>query len=183
MIRQHQKAIVRLHGTMDERIKKANRLAVITQRIGFALWQIQELEGCTAQYLVLVTQAKKGMGAKAGNELLGKAVGKTFGTTIHQATKARILSPELERRFCELLMERNWLVHKSRAQSRNAIHSDQVAETVIRRLDAMADESKALLSEIGALAERHVNNLGYSQQQIEEAANRLLEQWHDPTAI
>ena len=65
---------------MDEVIKKANRLAVITQRIGFALWQIQELEGCTAQYLVLITQAKKGMGAKAGNELLGKAFGKTFGS-------------------------------------------------------------------------------------------------------
>jgi hypothetical protein len=47
----------------------------------------------------------------------------------------------------------------------------------------MADESNALLSEIGGLAERHAKNFGISQQQIEEAANRLLEQWHNPTAI
>jgi hypothetical protein len=31
---------------MNEHLEKANRLAVITQRIGFALWQIQELERC-----------------------------------------------------------------------------------------------------------------------------------------
>jgi hypothetical protein len=123
------------------------------------------------------------MGTKAGNELLGKTFGKTFGATIHKITKAGLLSIVLERRFCELLRERNWLVHKSRAQSRNAIHSDPVAEKIIRRLDAMADESKALLSEIGVLAERHVKNYGISQEHIEEAATRLLEQWHDQNAI
>jgi len=169
--------------TMDQLFEKANRLNAITQRVGFALWQIQELEGCTARYLILVTQARRGMGTKAGNELLDKALGKTFGTTIHRVTKAGLLSADLERRFCVLLRERNWLVHKSRAQSRNAIHSDPVAEKIILRLDAMADESNALLSEIGTLAERHVKNLGISQQQIEEATNRLLEQWHNPTAI
>ncbi len=169
--------------TVEQLIEQASRLNAITQRVGFALWQIQELESCTAQYLVLVTQAKMGMGTKAGNELLDKALGKTFGTTIHRATKAGLLSADLERRFCALLRERNWLVHKSRAQSSNAIHSDLAAEKIILRLDAMADESNAILSEIGALAERHVKTFGISQQQIEESANRLLEQWHNPTAM
>jgi len=74
-----------------------------------------------------MTQAKKGMGAEAGNELLDKAFRKKFGATINQLRKYRLLSTDLECRFEELLKERNWLVHESRGQNRNAIHSDPVA--------------------------------------------------------
>lgn len=169
--------------TSDERLPKAGRLAAITQRVGFALWQIQELEGVAAQYFALVAQAWKGMGLAAGNALLDKALSKTFGATIHQIAKAGLLSAQLEERLSNLLSERNWLVHKSRAQNRNAIYSDSATEKLVRRIDAMADESNALLKELGVLAERHVNGHGVSEQQIEETALRLLEQWHDSDAI
>jgi hypothetical protein len=43
-------------------MQKANLFNDITQRIGFALWQIQERERFSAQYFVLLAQAKKGMG-------------------------------------------------------------------------------------------------------------------------
>ena len=56
-----------------QQLQKANRLTEITQRIGFALWQIQELEGVSAQYFVLLAQAIKGMGEAAGNVLIEKA--------------------------------------------------------------------------------------------------------------
>ena len=62
---------------LAHQLEKADRLAAITQRIGFALWQIQELEGVSAQYFVLVVQAKKGMGLAAGNALEEKAKKKT----------------------------------------------------------------------------------------------------------
>ena len=52
-------------------MQEAERLKIITQRIGFALWQIQELEGVSAQYFVIVTQAKKGMGEAAGGRRPG----------------------------------------------------------------------------------------------------------------
>jgi hypothetical protein len=39
--------------TLNQQLQKADRLAAITQRIGFALWQIQGLEGVAAQYFVL----------------------------------------------------------------------------------------------------------------------------------
>ena len=45
-----------------QEMQKANLFNDITQRIGFALWQIQELESFSAQYFVLLAQAKKGMG-------------------------------------------------------------------------------------------------------------------------
>jgi hypothetical protein len=130
-----------------------------------------------------MTQAKRGMGTKAANELLEKALGKPFGITINKIMKAGLLSADLERRFDAIRKERNWIAHDSRAQSRNAIHSDQVAEEFIRRLDAIAEESKALLNEIGLLAEQHVKKFGINQQQIEKKATIILEQWHDPNGI
>jgi len=161
-------------------MQKADRLYMITQRIGYAIWQIQELERCTAHYLVLATQAKRGMGAKAGNELLLKAVGRTLGETLRQAKKAGILEEDLERRFVALLAERNWLVHSSRSQSRGAIHNEEFADILVRRIDAMAEESDRLLAAIGGLVERHVKSHGVSQDrgQISKVAARIQEGWH-----
>jgi hypothetical protein len=68
---------------LEQQLEKANRLTEITQRIGFCLWQIQELEGVSAQYFVLLAQAKKGMGLTAGNALSEKAKKKTFGEPVN----------------------------------------------------------------------------------------------------
>lgn len=167
----------------SQQSRKAIRLAEITQRIGFALWQIQELEGVSAQYFVLLTQVKNGMEIAAGDALVEKAQSKTFGATIHQITKAGLLVPDLEARFNDLLTERNWLVHNSRRTNRNAIHSDIAAEKLLQRLDSMADAATSLLQEISALVERHVEKHGVIEKDIEEAANQLLGQWHASDAI
>ena len=65
-------------------LQLADRLSAITQKVGFALWQLQELEGVSAQYFVLLVQAEKGMGLNEANALIEKAQHKTFGATIHQ---------------------------------------------------------------------------------------------------
>ena len=165
------------------KLDKADRLAAITQRIGFALWQIQELEAVSAQYFVLVVQAKKGMGLAAGNALEERAKRKTFGATIHHFAKAILLSSELETRFTHLLSERNWLVHRSRADSRSAVHSDLGMERLVFRLDKMAEESLSLLQEIGALSEAHAKKHGVTEEHINEKARELLEQWHASEAF
>jgi hypothetical protein len=48
------------------RLEAADRLDLILNRIGFALWQIQELESVAANYFVLLVQAQKGTGLEAG---------------------------------------------------------------------------------------------------------------------
>ena len=164
-------------------IEKADRLTTITQRIGFALWQIQELEGATAQYFVLIVQAKKGMGLAPGNVLSENAKKKTFGATIHRISKAGLLSPEIESRFTNLLSERNWLVHRSRADSRSAIHSDLKMQQLLVRIDKMADESSSLLRKIVTLCEAHVKKYGVTEEYIDKKAKELLEQWHASDAI
>lgn len=120
--------------------------------------------------------SQKGMGADAGNILLDKALRKIFGVTIDRTVKAGLLNSDIEHRFRLILRDRNWLVHKSREQSRNAIHSDLAKETFIHRIDAMAAESLALLFEIGDLAEMHVKKLGISPQQIDAAAKNIFKQ-------
>lgn len=167
----------------NQLLDRANRLTAITQKVGFALWQLQELEGVAAQYFVLLTQAKKGMGLAAGNTLVEKAQSKTFGATIRQIAKAGLLSSELEIRFFNLLSERNWLVHKSRAGSRSAVHSDAAVHKLVLRVDAIAEESITLLKELAVLVERHVKRHGVTEQYIHEEAQKLLEQWYSSDAI
>lgn len=164
--------------SLEARLQKADRLAAITQHIGFAIWQLQELEGCAAQYYVLVAQAKPGMGAEAGNELLKKAQRKTFGMTIDSLAKANLLPAELGERFHRLLAERNWLVHNSRATNRNAIHDDHAAKRLVSRIGGIAEEAGSLLSEIGNLIETFVGKHGVRLKDIELAAASLLEEWH-----
>jgi len=104
--------------TLHDQLLNADRLNAVTQRVGFALWQLQELEGTSAQYCVLVVHATPGMGLMAGQALVDKAQSKTFGSTITQLTKAKQLPREVEKRFQALLVERNWLVHSSQSSSR-----------------------------------------------------------------
>lgn len=131
----------------------------------------------------MVTQAKRGMGLVEGNTLVEKAKGKTFGATIHQFTKAGLLSSGLERRFINLLSERNWLVHKSRSQSRNAVYHDLDMQKLLKRLDVIAGESNELLKDLGMLTESYVKEHGVSDRYIEDKANQLLEQWHASDVI
>ncbi|MBU4263921.1 MAG: hypothetical protein KKC76_18855 [Proteobacteria bacterium] len=166
-----------------QQIQKANRLKEITQRIGFAIWQIQELEGVSAQYFVLLGQAKKGMGEAAGNDLVKKAKKNTFGRTIKDIRKKGLLNKDLGGRFLRLLSERNWLVHQSRTESRDAVHSDIAMQRLISRIDAMADESLALLKEIGSLSIAHMNKHGVNEESIYKRAEALLNQWHSSEEI
>lgn len=163
--------------SIENQLRKADRLSSITQRVGFALWQIQELESGTAQYFVLLAQAQKGMGLAEGDALIEKAQAKTFGSTIHQIIKAHLMDSEIETRFTSLLAERNWLVHRSRMDSRNAVHDDNAMSLLIARLDALANEATALLKEVGGRIETFVRQHGVSAEYIDSMSKQILEQW------
>lgn len=169
--------------TLAQQLEKADRLATVTQGVGFALWQLQELEGVAAAHFVLLVQAKEGMGLAEGNALVEKAQTKTFGATLHQIAKAGLISPEMEKRFAKLLAERNWLVHRSRAESRNVIHHDRAMAALVARLDAMAVEALDLLMYIDAETGNFVQKHGVSMRYVEQASNQLLEQWHAADAL
>lgn len=163
----------------EQHLQRTERLAAVTQQVGFALWQLQALEAGAAQYVVLLVQATQGMGRTAGEALVEKAQGRTFGTTLQQLAKAKLLDDDLAPRFSRLLGERNWLVHRSRADSRGAIESDGAAQKLLRRIEAIADEAEALMGAIRTLAERFVRERGVSIQDIDAATQQLLQQWQN----
>jgi hypothetical protein len=67
--------------------------------------------------------------------------------------------------------------------SRSAIHGEEAAQQLLRRLEHIADEAEALLKEIGVLVERFVTERGLSKQDIDRVTQQLLQQWHTPDAI
>jgi hypothetical protein len=158
--------------------QKAERLFRITQRIGFALWQFQEPEGVAAHYLVLLAQAKKGMGFEAGIALLEPVQSLPFGGILTRIPNAGLSDADLEIRFKKVLRERNWLVHKSRGTSRNALSSDSGTEKVVGRVDALAEEARSLLQVLGPKIEDYVREQGTSMRDVDERASALLDQWH-----
>ncbi|MDB6090292.1 MAG: hypothetical protein JWN85_3076 [Gammaproteobacteria bacterium] len=165
-------------GTFDDQLAKAERLDAITHRVGYALWQLQELEGATAQFYVQIVQATPGMGVAAGEALTEKALSKTFGSTITQLVKAKRLPNAMEARFKALLSERNWLVHSSRSTNRKAVHEDDACHRLIQRLDRIADEALALLIAVGTHAEAFAKKHGVSTNEIDRLVAETLKKWH-----
>lgn len=168
---------------MDKELETEERLSMITQSIGFALWQLQELEKSSANYFVLLTLAQKGMGLAKGNILIEKAQANTFGKTIFKLTKAGLLSPELKIRFDNLLIDRNWLVHKSRTDYPSAVYEDLSMRKILSRLEIIANEALALLKEIGIRTESFVKKHGVSPKYIDDMAEKLLKQWHESNTL
>lgn len=160
----------------------ADRLAAISQRIGFALWQLQELEDISAHYLVLVLRANRGMGVVPGQALLDAALSKTFGSTVHRLSQAGQLSPELEVQVKNLLAERNWLVHDSLASSRRAVRLDGACKDLISRIDEISVQALALMKEFGALVEIFVKKHGITSEIIEALTAQTLKEWNSGDA-
>ena len=164
---------------MTEKHQRAERLEVVTQRVGFTLWQLQELEVVAAYVFVLLAKAKKGMGEVAGNALLDKATGDTFGGTFRKMKKAGILPDEIESRFDHVLGERNWLVHRSRESSGQAIDSAADTAGLVQRINDIETEGMQLMRELKGLAERHVEAHGVTQSEIDAEVRNLVGQWQD----
>lgn len=163
----------------DDELVRAKRLDLVTQRIGFALWQLQDLEGVAAHCFVLLAQATRGMGAEAGNTLMAKALARTFGATVSKLGEAGCLSPNLQKRLRHLLTERNWLVHNSRASSRAAVHGDVALTQVVERIDRISNDALSAMKVLGATVEAHVKKYGIKGAQIDEQAAEILQAWHD----
>ncbi len=162
---------------MTTKLEKAKNLEKIAQAVGFATWQIQELEGASAQLYVLLVEAKKGMGHEAGQELVYSAQSKTFGATVNKLIRSKCLTSEVEEQFKKLLAERNWLVHNSRASSRNAVHDNQICEDLLDRIRSIANEALTLLKICSSIAISFASDNGITNKNIEELTNQQLKKY------
>lgn len=162
---------------LAQQLAAADRLHHITQRAGLALWRVQELEHAAAQYFVVVVQATRGMGEADGQALVDKAAAKTFGASLRAMKDAGVLPDALRARFEALLSERNWLAHRSVADSRPALRSDEAALALAARLDAITKAADQLLPELLALLQAFTRRHGVDGALVEQLAQQQLREW------
>lgn len=164
-------------------LRRAERLMAITQRVGFCLWQVQELEGVAVYLYVLLWLATPKMGMEKALPILEKEKARTFGGTIKQLRKAGLLTPTLDKRFEDLLNERNWLVHRSRASSRSAVHYDSHMAALLTRLDRMSEEAILLLGEVRSITEEFAVKHDIPAEEVAARTAETLRQWHGEDAL
>jgi hypothetical protein len=163
----------------EKEIQMGNRLELISGKVGQTLWQLQVLEEVIAKFFVLVVQAKQGMGREDVEVKIGSALKGTFGSTIKELIKEQKMPEALEPRFKHLLAERNWLVHRSRSDSKDAVLTDKGCRDLIVRLDAIAEETTMLLEHVVVEADAFVQSHGVKTENIDESVKRTMEQWFD----
>jgi hypothetical protein len=79
-------------------LERADRLTAITQRVGFCIWQLQELEASAARFLVLTTRLTPSTSKDEGVRLADKAISQTFGANLRGLAAAKVLPEELQSR-------------------------------------------------------------------------------------
>ena len=147
------------------------------QHVGFAVWQLQELETLAASYLVVRVKATKGIGKEKGEALLATAEKCTFGTLLRDLEKAGVVPTSMSSRLQTALNDRNWLVHRSRRDSRGILDSPETYSALTVRLERMSADALQLLKELGLELEAYVVSQGVSQAQIDADAARIARSW------
>lgn len=162
----------------EDQLMKSARLAAFCDRIGFAVWQLQDLEAVCAKYLMLRTRLKNGIAEDEYDDLVTKALSKTFGATLRAATNAEVFPVPLQDRFTAILSERNWLIHRSRFDNRAAYYSDSAALKLIQRVDQISVCVRELMVEIDKLIDRDAVEGGIDLTDLGHQTDEILSKWH-----
>jgi uncharacterized protein YutE (UPF0331/DUF86 family) len=163
--------------TFEDKLEMANRLDGLMQRVGFAVWQLQELENAAATYLVVCVHAQPGIGVQRGQELLAEAEKKPLGALLKDLQRHKVIQGELADALQAVLEDRNWVVHRARRESRGVLSDPEALRTLMERLEALADHAAALLARLGGEIHTQVMKAGASQEVIDAESKRLRQKW------
>jgi uncharacterized protein YutE (UPF0331/DUF86 family) len=168
---------VPMDANFETRVELSERLASLMQSVGFSLWQLQELEGTVATYLVVRVQARRGTGVSHGNSLLKQAEGRTLGALLKDLAKSGVIEDRLSSDLREMLEERNWLVHRARRENRGVLSNNKLLAELVNRLQSIAERSLAIQKSLAADLEHYVLDAGVGRTGIEREADRLIHEW------
>lgn len=149
--------------------------------IGKAVWHLQHLENIVASFTVVkILQAKRAKGEKWAEANVAKVMEKqkkqTLGPLISAAKSHKTIPPPLAKRFDELLVERNWLIHKCVTDEYLSLRNQPEKQRLFARIDDFAEEAIALQNEVHGLFEQWFIGLGYDLGKAYEHAERQLKQ-------
>lgn len=158
-------------------LEAAERLAALMQQVGFALWQLQELENTAAGYIVVRLRNARGAGVERGAAISTEVERLPLGRLVSDLAQAGVVAPDLASRLKTLLDDRNWLVHRSRREHRGVLSSDAMFAGLLTRLEGIADRALALNKELASEMEEYVVGSGVSRDFIDREAERLARSW------
>jgi hypothetical protein len=155
----------------------ADEFTEVVSQVGYAVWQIQVLEEVLGCYLVLVHKVEfttarsdvEAMFVKTEKRTLGQLFGAIRDTSKAPST----LLPRLDR----FVDERNWLVHRSRHQNRTDLYSPAKRQTLIQRINAIADEALSLAKSFQQATEDHLIAGGMKKAKIDTRAAKIYHDW------
>ena len=154
-----------------------DELHEVTAQVGFALWQTQAAEETVGAYLVFVHQATPSKARSEVETMFAKAGKSTLGHLLRAIESTENAPQYLVGALDAFVEKRNWLVHHSRRDCRQAMYSASGRATIIARLAAIADEALKLGKAFQAATEAHLETLGISKEQIDRDTAKLLEKW------
>ena len=155
----------------------ADELHEVTAQVGFAVWQIQILEGTVVAYLVFVHKVTPTVARREAESMFAKAGKSTLGQLLRQILATKEAPQHLIDALDSFVPERNWLIHHSRHESHADMYSCTRRAALIAKIAAIADNALALMKAFQDATQAHLETLGITREQIERDTAKLLSEW------
>jgi uncharacterized protein YutE (UPF0331/DUF86 family) len=163
--------------SFESLLARAGLQSALISHVGYAFWQLSECEDAVAHFVTLRLKASRGMGRENGEALLAQTQRRTFGSLLKELQEKHILEQSLEAPLLALLEERNWLVHRSKRESRGVLFRSADFDRLVKRIDAIAEEASSLQLLVGRALEDFVVSCGVDPAFIDQEAARLARSW------
>jgi hypothetical protein len=110
-------------------------------RMGEAICKIQILEQALSHSITV--KLNPDVNESVANIFLSEQQDQTFGKVVKLAAMNRVYPDRLQKALGELLVERNWLVHRAMLDSQQG-NRIVVTESILQRIKSIADKSENL---------------------------------------
>ena len=157
---------------MDKAQKKIidDRIKIIEDNIGHALWEVQGLEQLITKYFSFINIYEI-------PDFTDKYFRNTLGRIVRELIKVTELDERFERRLDDFVDERNWLVHRIRLRHFNDLMKNSDFQSLIERIVDLSEEARNLIHVFDDLMMEHCKQLGNNLGIIEENQNKLINSW------
>lgn len=150
-----------------------DELDYLFNRIGTAIWHLQNVEGAIVPFIIVKGIAKElnSLPKRRADELEAKYNKMTLGQLIGQLTNLALVEETLLKRLKTFNSERKWIVHNSVRESGDHLYTLSGRNNFFIRVEAFIEEAISLHHHIGDLLTDYVVSKGASIDQINRIAH------------
>jgi len=141
--------------------------------IAESLRRFQSLEGTFVAYFVLLRDQSIAEAGHAAWEAIENPQSAAHVSLLNDLRSERGRSTELATELSKLLIERNWLVHRSLHSARLEIEPGEFVDRVTESATAASE----IESEFRSFLLRRCESLGIALQEAEDRAAQVIHQW------